>query len=49
MFILQVLSREEFYKGVIGLVEPLSKGVIQNQLWVALQKRIDVNLMDFIW
>ena len=30
MFILQVLSGEEYFKGMIGLVEPLSDDVIRN-------------------
>jgi hypothetical protein len=45
-FILQLLSKEEFLEGMIGLVVPLSDEVIRNQpqaeLWVALQKRIDL-------
>lgn len=43
MFILQILSGEEFFKGMMGLVEPLSEEVIQNQRWVALQKRMDIS------
>ena len=41
-FVIQVLSGEDFFKWMIELVEPLSDGVIRNELWVALQKRIDV-------
>ena len=42
----QILSGEEFLKGMMGLVEPLSEEVIQNQQnqrWVALQKRMDIS------
>ena len=40
MFILKILSGEEFLEGMIKLVEPLSDEVIRNQpeRWVALQK-----------
>jgi hypothetical protein len=48
MFILQLLSKEEFLEGMVELVEPLSDEAIRNlpqaQRWVtvALQKRIDL-------
>ena len=47
-FILQVLSGEEFFKGMIGLVEPLSDEGIRNQRWVIFQKENRRNLVDLL-
>ena len=48
--ILQILSGEEFFKGMMELVEPLSAEVIRNHLWVELEiaKETRRNLMNFL-
>ena len=48
--IFQILSGEEFFKGMMKLVEPLSAEVIRNQPWVELEFANETrrNLMNFL-